>query len=142
SVRKHTLDAIERIAKAAAAGANAPEPEIKVNSGEFTPALLNDSALTKKTAALFKDLLGEDKVHERPMVMGGEDFGRYGRGTGVPVFMYWLGTLPPERIAESEKDDGKPLPSLHSDSYYPIPEPSIKTGVLTISMAVINLLGK
>jgi hippurate hydrolase len=142
SVRKHTLEAIERIAKAAAIGANAPEPEVKISLNEFTPALQNDSALTKKTVALFKDLLGEEKVHERPMVMGGEDFGRYGRGTGVPVFMYWLGTMPPERIVESEKENGKPLPSLHSDIYYPIPTPTIKTGVLTMSMAVMNLMGK
>jgi amidohydrolase len=141
SVRKHTLEAIERIAKAAATGANAPEPEVKINPGEFTPALLNDPALAKRTANLFKEVLGEDRVHERPMVMGGEDFGRYGRNTGVPVFMYWLGTVPPERVAEAEKED-KPLPSLHSDGYFPVPEPSIKTGVLTMSMAVMNLMGK
>jgi hippurate hydrolase len=142
SVRKHTLEAIERIAKAAAAGANAPEPVVKVDPGEFTPALENNSDLTRRTIALFKELLGEDKVHERPMVMGGEDFARYGRGTGVPIFLYFLGTMPPERVEESLKDESKALPSLHSDIYYPIPEPTIKTGVLTMSMAVLNLLGK
>jgi hippurate hydrolase len=73
--------------------------------------------------------------------MGGEDFSRYGR-EGVPIFMFWLGTLPPERIAEAGKEGGKPLPSLHSDSYYPVPEPSIRTGVKTMSLAVLNLVGK
>jgi hippurate hydrolase len=73
--------------------------------------------------------------------MGGEDFSRYGRA-GVPVFMYWLGTLPPERIAEAAKEGGKPLPSLHSDLYYPVIEPSLKTGVKTMSLAVLNLVGK
>jgi amidohydrolase len=140
-VRKHTLEAIERIAKAAAQGARAPEPVVKVDPGEFTPALVNEAKLTRKTVALFKELLGEDKVHERPPEMGGEDFGRYGR-EGVPIFLYFLGTLPPDRVAEAEREGGTPLPSLHSDQYYPVPEPSVKTGVLTMSLAVLNLMGK
>jgi hippurate hydrolase len=141
SVRKHTLEAIERIAKAAAVGARAPEPEVKIDPGEFTPALVNDSALTRKTVALFKDLLGADHVHERPPVMGGEDFARYGR-EGVPIFLYFLGTIDPDRVAASRREGSLPLPSLHSDLFYPVPEPTIRTGVLTMSMAVLNLVGK
>jgi hippurate hydrolase len=141
TVRKNVLEGIERIAKAAAQGARAPEPIVKVDPGEFTPALVNETALTRKTVALFKEVLGADHVHERPPVMGGEDFGRYGR-EGVPIFLYFLGTLPPERVAESKREGGLPLPSLHSDQFYPVPEPTIKTGVLTMSLAVLNLIGK
>jgi hippurate hydrolase len=140
-VRDHVLKAIKRIAKAAAEAARAPEPKVEIDPAEFTPALLNDKNLTRKTVALFRDLLGEDKIHERPPVMGGEDFGRYGR-EGIPIFLYFLGTVPPERYAESKHEGGRPLPSLHSDLYYPIPKPSIETGVLTMSMAVLNLMGK
>jgi hippurate hydrolase len=141
NVRKHTLEAIERIAKAAAQGAGAPEPIVKVDPGEFTPALVNDSGLTRRTVAVFKEALGADHVHERAPMMGGEDFARYGK-EGVPIFLYFLGTFKPERVAESEKEGGRPLPSLHSDQYYPEEEPSIKTGVLTMSLAVLNLVGK
>jgi hippurate hydrolase len=141
AVRKNVLEGIERIAKAAAMGARAPEPIVKVDPGEFTPALVNDTALTRKTIALFKEALGPDHIHERPPVMGGEDFGRYGR-EGVPIFLYFLGTMPPERVAESKREGGLPLPSLHSDQFYPVPEPTIKTGVLTMSLAVLNLIGK
>src|SRR5262249_27706169 len=135
SVRKHTLEAIERIAKAAAQGAGAPEPTVKIVADEFTPALYNDPKLARRTVELFKQLLGSDKLHERPPFMGGEDFSRYGRA-GVPVFLYFLGTMAPERVAEAQREGGKPLPSLHSDVYYPVPEPCIKTGALTMSMAV------
>jgi hippurate hydrolase len=141
AVRKHVLEAIARIARAAAEGARAPEPVVTVDPGEFTPALVNDTGLTHKTIALFRELLGPDRVLVRPPVMGGEDFSRYGR-EGVPIFMYFLGTLPPQRVAESQREGGPVLPSLHSDLYYPVPEPSIKTGVLTMSMAVLNLVGK
>lgn len=141
SVRKHLLDGIARIAKAAAAAANAPEPSVTVDPAEFTPALHNDPGLTRKTVAIFREVLGADKVHERPPIMGGEDFARYGRA-GVPIFLWFLGTQPPERIAEAAKEGGRPVPSLHSDQFYPVPEPSIRTGVLTLSMGVLNLTGK
>jgi len=141
SVRKHLLDGIKRIAEAAAQGAGAPPPEVKVNPAEFTPALYNDPELTRKTAAVFKDVLGADKVTARPPVMGGEDFSRYGRDR-VPLCLFWLGTVDPQRVAESEREGAKPLPSLHSDLFAPVPEPTLKTGVLAMSMAVLNVLGK
>jgi hippurate hydrolase len=141
SVRKHLLDGIKRITLAAAKGAGAPDPEMKVNPEEFTPALRNDPALTHKTTALFKEVLGPDKVKARPPMMGGEDFSRYGRAN-VPICLYWLGTIAPERVAESEKEGGQPLPSLHSDRFAPVPQPTIKTGVRTMSLAVLNLMGK
>jgi hippurate hydrolase len=116
SVRKHLLDGIRRIARAAAEAAGAPEPDVHVELSEFTPALVNDGNLARKTASLFKDVLGEDKVRERPPIMGGEDFSRYGRA-GVPIFLYFLGTLAPERVAEAGRAGAKPLPSLHSDLF-------------------------
>jgi hippurate hydrolase len=142
--RKHVLESIERIAKAAAAGMRAPEPEVKIDPSEFTPALVNDTALARKTTGLFKELLGADNVHQVPPIMGGEDFSRYALSGDqrIPIFMYFLGTVAPERYAESLKPGGKPLPSMHSDLYAPVPEPSIRTGVLTMSMAVLNLMGK
>ena len=41
-----------------------------------------------------------------------------------------------------DKYHGKPLPGGHTDMYYPLPEPTIKTGVKTMSLAVLNLVGK
>ena len=53
-----------------------------------------------------------------------------------------IGTQKPEVAAAAQKEGAKPLPSLHSDLFAPVPEPTIKTGVLTMSMAVLNLMGK
>jgi hippurate hydrolase len=140
-VRKNVLDAIARIAKGDAQTARAPEPIIKVDPAEFTPALVNDKDLLRKTVEVIKEVLGPEKVGERQPLMGGEDFSRYGREK-IPIFLFWLGTVAPERIAASKKESGEPLPSLHSDHFYPVPEPTIKTGVLAMSMAVMNLMGK
>jgi amidohydrolase len=140
-VRKHLLEGIQRIAEADAKGAGAPSPEVKVSPTEFTPALHNDPELTRKTMTAFKDVLGAENVVSRPPTMGGEDFGLYGRAR-VPICLYWLGTIDPKRVAESESENGKPLPSLHSDLFAPVLEPTLKTGVLTMSLAVLNVMGK
>lgn len=139
-VRAHVLEAIHRLVKAAAQGARAPEPTIRVEMDDFTPAVYNNPALAKKIVGFFKETLGPEKVHETGPVMGGEDFGRFGR-TGVPIFFYFMGTMAPERV-EAAKKGGPALPSLHSEFYFPVPEASIQTGVTTMSLAVLKLLGK
>jgi amidohydrolase len=141
SVRDHVLKAIDRICKAAAAGARAPEPEVKVNLEEFTPSTRNDPKLTRRVMGLFKELLGEGNVKERPPVMGGEDFGRYGKD-GVPICIYFLGTIPQERYDAAQRPGAAVLPSLHSDSFAPAPEPSIRNGVRTMTLAVMDLTAK
>jgi hippurate hydrolase len=139
-VRKKVLEGIERIAKAAAQAAGAPAPIVTLRQESYTPALTNNPELARKTAKLFRETLGDGKVHEQGPILGGEDFSRYGLA-GVPIFFYFLGTVPPDRVAAAAKG-GPPLPSLHSDLYYPTPAPSIRTGVLTMSLAALNLLNQ
>src|SRR5271166_4764116 len=54
---------------------------------------------------------------------------------------FMLGSVPPEHVEEARKG-GRPLAPTHSDAYFPVPEPTIKTGVLTMSMAALQLLGR
>ena len=109
--RDHVLKAIDRIAKAAAAGARAPEPEMRVNLEEYTPATLNDVPLARKTGAVFKQAIGEANVKSRPPMMGAEDFGRYSQG-GVPIFMYFLGSIAQEKYDAAQKLGGPALPGM------------------------------
>jgi amidohydrolase len=139
NVRKKVLDGIARIAKAAADAANAPAPIVTVDADNYTPAVYNNAALAQKTATVFAEILGKDKVSQVPPSMGGEDFGRYGR-EGIPIFFYFLGTMSPAQVEAAERGT-ETLPSLHSDLYYPQIEPSIRTGVLAMSAAVLNLVG-
>ena len=137
-VRARVLEAIPRIAKAAALGAKAPEPVIRVDQDNFTPALYNTAELAKKTSNVFRATLGDDKVILQEPLMGGEDFSRYAR-EGIPSFFFFLGTLPPDRVAAMLKGTAASI-SLHSDLYFPVPEPSMRTGVLSMSMAALHLL--
>src|SRR4029077_1537747 len=66
SVRKNLLEGIERIAKAAALAAKAPEPIIKIEQAEFTPSLHNDAELTKRAVAAMGKVIGEKNGLARP----------------------------------------------------------------------------
>ena len=69
--------------------------------------------------------------------MGAEDFGLFGQG-GVPTFMFRLGTIPPERLAEAS--EGRPACPRSTRRSTPDPEPSIRTGVRAMTAAVVWLL--
>ena len=137
-VRRKVLAAIKRKAVAVAAGYNAPEPDIQVSEG--TPSLKNDAKLTERLREIFVDRIGADSVKEDEPSMGGEDFSRYGR-EGVPILMYRLGSVSQRRLDRFKKMEIPP-PSLHSASYYPDIEPTLRTGIQTMTAAAIELLGK
>jgi hippurate hydrolase len=137
--RAEVLASIARIAKAASLAANAPEPIVKTRGESFTPALFNEKELTTKMVSLFKNVLGPERVHERPMSMGGEDFSQFTRA-GLRTFYWHLGTADPVAVAESKKPGGKALANTHSPYYAPVPEPTLRTGVLSMSMAVLELM--
>ncbi len=126
--RDHVLKAIDRIIKAAAAGARAPEPEMRVNLEQYTPPTYNDVPLAQKTGALFREILGKENLKTRQPVMGAEDFGRYSEGK-VPILMFFLGTIAKEKYDAAQLPGATPLPGMHTDSYAPLPEPSIRNGV-------------
>ncbi len=134
-VREQILDAIRRKANAAAESAGAPEPEITVSDG--TPALSNDEALAKRIEPVVRKAVGNENVEESEPSMGGEDFGAYGRA-GVPILMMSVGSVSKGRLDKYEKDGG--VPSLHSPLYYPDVEPTIVTGVTTLTSASLELL--
>lgn len=135
-VRKHLLEAIGRKARAVAAGARAPAPDI--SSSEGTPSLYNDDDLTARLVSVFQKTLGTGNVQGVEPVMGGEDFSRYGKA-GVPILMYRLGSVSKRRL-DQYAQAGQTPPSLHSPKYYPDVQPTVRTGIRTMTAAVISLM--
>lgn len=145
AVREHSVEAIRRICRGEAIAAGIPEdrmPVITVHEEEFTPATYNDPNLTRRLRQAVTATLGERQVASLDPVMGGEDFSQYGRTVEkVPVCLFWLGAVASEKIAEADRT-GVPLPSLHSRKFAPVPEPAIKTGIVALSAAALELLEK
>ena len=135
-VRQQLREAIQRKTKAVALSFRAPEPEIKFSEG--TPALRNSDDLAVQIRKVFEAAIGEANVASDEPSMGGEDFSRYGRA-GVPILMYRLGTVEQRRLDRFQAMKIPP-PSLHSAEYYPDFEPTIRTGVITMTAAALKLL--
>jgi amidohydrolase len=144
-VRQHILASLDRIAKGVALAGGVPEdraPIVKTSETEATPATYNDPALTAREAAALKKGLGAENVIEDKPVMGSEDFGLFGlEGHQIPTLMLRVGAIDADRIANSKKT-GVPLPSLHSALFWPVPEPTIRTGVKAMTLAVMELMKK
>ena len=105
----------------------------------YTPANYNDPDLVERLIFSASKSIGKDNVEESEPQMVGEDFARYSKTKEkVPTAMYWLGTVPKERM-EKYNQGNYALPGLHSPFYYPEIEKSIRTGVVVNTNALINL---
>jgi amidohydrolase len=146
AIRTQLLAGIERIAKGMAQAAGVPpgrEPIVKVREAESIGPTVNHPELTRRVSSAMARTLGKSNVVTTEPVMGGEDFGYFGQtAESIPICMFWLGAVTREKIEESQKPGGKPLPSLHSNVYAPTPEPTIKTGMKAMTAAALDLLEK
>lgn len=145
-VRDRVLAAIERIAKGVATMAGVPAdraPVVSVEKEQYTPATYNNPELTKRVSAVLKTAIGADNVVVKDPTMGGEDFSEYSLPDhSIPAFMFNVGAVDPAKVAEGKKPGAAPLPSLHSSKFAPVPEPTIRTGLIAMTSAVIDLMKK
>ena len=143
--RARVLAAIEQIAKGCALAAGIPPeraPIVSVSKDQFTPATYNNPDLTKRLVAVWRKSLGDDNVEIVDATMGGEDFSEYSLPDhSVPAVDFHVGAVDPAKIAEF-KQAGKELPTLHSSKFAPVPEPTIRTGIVAMTMAVLELMKK
>jgi hippurate hydrolase len=143
-VRQMILASIERITKGIALAAGIPAelaPIVNYSDVSFA-ATYNDPGLTQRLTDVFRKTLGPENVLENPPIMASEDFGLYGLdGHQIPICLFFLGATDPGEVARS-RQNGTPLPILHSPFFAPLPEPTIRTGVKTMTSAVLELMKK
>ena len=140
-VRNQTISTIRRMARGLAEANGLSKesyPDITLKD-EYTPALFNNLELTEKVRTSFESALGKENVLKLSPVMGGEDFGMYGRVEPIiPTALFWLGAVN-KKVYDTSLRENIGLPSLHSAYFLPDPEPTISTGVKAMSAAIIDL---
>jgi amidohydrolase len=132
-VRTKMHDGIERTAKAVAAMANAPAPDIRITEG--LKAVVNDAAVVATAEKALKAAFG-DKFRAAPPATASEDFSEF-INAGVPSMFFNIGVYDPERVAAA-RNGGPPLPGNHSPLFAPVPKPTIQTGVTAMTLAVLS----
>jgi hippurate hydrolase len=138
AVRDKILAGLERTVKAVTDMAGAPAADYKITPGG--KAVVNDAALTARTAAVFKTAFGASAVAQTQPGSASEDYSEF-IIAGVPSVYFSIGGYDPAALAKA-KADGKPLAVNHSPFFAPVPEPSIRTGVEAMTLAVMNVMAK
>lgn len=142
-VMTQLVASIRRICAGIAQAAGVPDDRLPVVTltPESIPVTNNDPALSRRLTATFTEWLGTNRVKLTPPITGGEDFSEFGRTVHqVPICLWWVGATDPAKIAESERT-GIPVPSNHSATFAPIPEPTLKACVTSMTAAVLELMG-
>ncbi|HMN91363.1 MAG TPA: peptidase dimerization domain-containing protein, partial [Saprospiraceae bacterium] len=141
-VRNDIIKKIERICRGVAMSAGLPEskyPQMTLKN-EYCPSVYNDPALTTRLKRVFESTLGAANVMEVPPTMAGEDFSYFGRTEErIPTCIFWLGAVDPDLLERAMRGEA-PMPSLHNSKFAPVPAPTLKTGTLAMTAAVLDLL--
>lgn len=144
AVMEQMLASIRRISTGLAVAAGIPADRLPVVTvqPESVPVTSNEAALTRRVAAVFTDWLGADRAQPYPAVTAAEDFSLYGKTVDkIPTTMWFIGGTAPAKFEESRLT-GVPVPSNHNFAFAPVPEPTLKAAVTSMSAAVLDLLGK
>ena len=137
AVRDKLLAGVRRTAEATAMMAGAPAPVVSLVEGGA--AVVNTDAVVAHTVAAFSQAFGEQNVVKTPPGTASEDFSAF-VNEGVPSMFFLVGVYDPQQVADSRRPGGKALPFNHSPLFAPVPEPTIKTAVQAMSLAVLNVL--
>ena len=143
-VRKNILASLDRMARGIALAAGVPDdraPVMTVFENESVPATYDDPQFADRLKAVFGRVLGPANVLDEKPIMVSEDFGLFGLDRQIPLVQFQLGTSSAAQLEEARRT-GKPVPSLHSSLFLPQAEPALRTGILTTTSAVLDLLAK
>lgn len=140
-VRKHVLDAIERIVNAEAEASGAPrKPEI--TPLDRYPLNVNDEGASNRIATAFRDHFSRDRVQHTGPAPASEDFGCFGTAWHVPSVFWFVGGNDADVYAKA-KAAGKlnELPVNHSPKFAPVLHPTLETGVEALVVGALAWLG-
>ena len=141
--RQLLLDGIARIAENMGRVAGLAEdklPEIIIKDSP-TPATTNHAPLARRLKVAWGREIGDERVIDRPSKgMGGEDFSRLTANPAVPSVYWAIGGTAAEDF-EREAAGGAPVPSHHSPLFRILPEPSVRVGVESTVVALMELMG-
>ncbi|HVP53354.1 MAG TPA: amidohydrolase [Candidatus Eisenbacteria bacterium] len=143
-VQKQILADLKRTAEGIAIAGGVPSDRMPIVTlmPENSPVTYNNPELADRLRAVLVRTVGANNVVKSGPEMVSEDFGLFGlEGQQIPTVMLRLGAVAPEKVAEN-KATGKPLPSLHSAYFVPLPEPTIRTGVMIMTASVLDLMGR
>jgi amidohydrolase len=139
-VRQLLRAGVERTANGVASMGNAPAPTI--TDVRSTAPMVNDSVLAAKSATILRAAMGEAVLFEPAYLPGATASDDYSEfiNAGVPSVFFDIGGEDPKLLADY-KARGEPVPENHSPYFKFVPQPTIRTGVTVLTLAVLMVAG-
>ena len=141
--REILLSGIERIAVNIGRAAGLPEdklPEVIV-SEESVPPTINDAILARRLKMAWAEAMGDDALFEEPLMgMGAEDFPFFTVDPDIQAVYWGIGGTTQEDL-DAEEAGGAAVASHHSPLFKIAPEPSVRAGVESTVVALLELMG-
>jgi hippurate hydrolase len=138
--RRQLRAAIERIVNAECEASGSPAPPEFEYTDAF-PVTDNSPQVYDRVSAAFGEHFGDKAIVMEPST-GSEDFSDIPHGLGVP-YLYWIwGGFDPETYhrAEAEGTLAQVIPGNHASTFAPVAEPTFRTGVAAMTVAVMSYL--
>jgi amidohydrolase len=115
-------------------------PVVTVLDNDSAPLMYNDPALAARVKGLLVQEVGADHFVDGKPAMPSEDVGVFGLPKHeIPIAYFSLGAANPAKFAAAQAA-GKDLPGPHTSRFEPDPEPTIATGVRSLTAVAIGLL--
>jgi len=141
-VREQLLAGIERIATNTARAAGVPEdrlPEMIVRD-ERVPPTINDAALMARVQGAWSGAFAAERLTAiEESGMGGEDFPYFSNDPAIPSVYWIIGGTPADDL-QAAANGGAAVPPHHSPTFKVDPESSIRAGVESTVVALLELL--
>ena len=136
-VRARVLAAVDRLMRAEAAAAGAPQPPDVTIETAF-PATVNDADAVERTRAALTATV--PFVVDPGPVTGSEDVGVFATAAGAPLVYWLLGGADPAEFAGATSIDEirtrvAALPANHSPLYAPVIDPTLDLGTAALAAA-------
>ena len=135
-VRQRVLAAITRIVNAEAAASGAPKPP-EITQLDHYALVVNDTDANRKVGDAFRQYFTEARVEKSLPTSASEDFGCFGAQWKVPSVFWFVGgtdaDIYAKALAAGRLND---LPTNHNPRFAPVVQPTLRTGVETLVVAV------
>ena len=141
--RQIVLDGLRQMAIGVATSAGLPPekmPTVAVVENESTPEMYNNPEMSARVKAILVKAMGVENVVDTPAIMPSEDVGVFALpGYQIPTVYFALGAADPDELAAAHAA-GKQLPGAHTSKFLPKPEPTIATGIKSLTAVAMGLL--
>ena len=137
ATRQQLRAAIERIVKAECAASNSPtEPSIEY----YDPFPLTDNSpeVYEHVRSVF-DAHFKDRSTTMEPSTGSEDFSNVPRAFGAPYLFWYIGGFDPD-LFNADGSPGPDVPGNHANTFVPLIQPTMRTGIEAMGLAALSYL--